>query len=222
MTTPPKHGPRRLGWRDATEIPELEPYRRTDDDIQVFARWVFLEVVARESPEVLTSLLEIQRVDRSAIDDLLERDNRPDEAALEAWAARWHLTAPWCLAHARPTWRHWQERPTKTPTYWLERDDLIGELEPESPPPSPPRPLKKMEHFVWLVQFQCLRRSYAQIGREAMRRYGRERISSAADPAKTTEIYARSPAPIVRKSCHTLAAILELPLRTTRRGRPKS
>jgi hypothetical protein len=127
-------------------------------DVQRFAQWVFLQQVADATPDVLWSLHAVaaDRVVGVALDE-------PNTDALQRWAEEWHLTDPWLLAHARATWRAarghdleqakvWRARA------WSDRDDLKGRLVPARSRRglAADRPLKKPEHFVWLVQYQVL------------------------------------------------------------------
>jgi hypothetical protein len=138
---------RRLGFAD-------DP-RRTVDDIRDFARWVFLQHIASLAPAVLETLrvLTPQPSAGPCLDG-------PDETALQAWAASWHLCDPWVLAYATASWRAWRRWP-KTPLVWHERDDLAGTLVRRSRwGQRVPRPLKHPEHFSWLVQYQVLGAPY--------------------------------------------------------------
>ena len=127
MSTPGKHGNRRLGSRC-----DPDP----EGPVQL-ARCVYLDVLAEIAPDVLREL-------RRLADD--------EDTTVRAWAERWRLTDAWCLAHARATRRLWRDYPG-APTCWADRDDLAGMLVPE-PAPVVPRPLKMPHHFVWLARYQ--------------------------------------------------------------------
>lgn len=146
MSTPGKHGHRRLG---SQYDPDPEGPIHT-------AHLVYLQALAEHAPDVLREL-------RGLVDD---------EDQLRAWAARWHLTDAWCLAYGRATRRLWHDFPGVT-TCWAARDDLVGFWVPE-PAPIVPRPLKMPHHFDWLVRFQlgetwhAIARSDTHSGRDAV------------------------------------------------------
>ena len=106
------------------------------------ARWLYLTVLAGECPEVLKSLSRLQY---------------SDIAALDAWLASWGLVSAdsaddWCREHAMATRRNWA-RYQPRPLYWFDREDLGGTLYDDTEPPEA-RPLKHIDHFVWLAQHQ--------------------------------------------------------------------
>lgn len=169
-----------------------DPYRTTADVVE-FARWVFLQLVVRLKPDVLEQLRAIAPARAPGSESTHEE---PDPAALKDWATTSHLRAPWCLAYARASWRSWRRWPTSA-LAWSERDDLEGEQVPRRSRRAP-RPLKNPAHFTWLVKFQVLEQSYSRIARDA-------------------GVHVQT----VREACRGLAALMKLPLRKTRRGRPR-
>lgn len=152
--TKPKHPPHWLGFRDGLDDPELEPYRRTAEDVVEDAQWLFLLHVARDMPDVLISLHSTVHADANG---------EIDERSLTEWAERWHLTAEWCLAYARATWQAWQQTPSMSRNYWCPRRDGVGALVDDNPEESAARRLKDPAHFTWLVRYQCGRESFRKI-----------------------------------------------------------
>lgn len=130
-----KHESRRLGFG--------EDHYRSANDIQEFARWIFLQTVARVEPQVLTTLDAIRA----------GADGGPERVELDLWAERWNLTAAWCRAYAENTWRMWRTL-KGCPRCWFDRAGLAGELVSNKNIEPPPRPLKNPLHFEWLARLQ--------------------------------------------------------------------
>ncbi len=80
---------------------------------------------------------------------------------------------------------------------WIDRDDIEGEL--LDPSKRVPRPLVSWEHFEWFVQYQVREELYSRIAK----RVGRDVRA-------------------VMFGCKEVARRVDLPLRPTRRGRPRS
>jgi hypothetical protein len=166
--------------------------------VRDYARWIFLQTVSREVPNVLRTLADVPAeitVAGWALDDT------PHEATLTAWADRWHLTAPWCLAYAGATWRFWQRHPAAQHTYWVDRDDLTGVWLESEQGPSARRPLKDPQHVTWCAWYQCCehQHSYASIAQ-----------ASGVPDVQT-----------VHAAIQGVARLIDLQLRSTRRGRPR-
>ena len=134
------------------------------------ARWLYLSVFARECPRAMAELSRLPYGDASALD---------------AWLARWGLqstdpTDDWARAHAEATrraWaRFWSSRPQPRKLYWFDRGDLSGQLCDDTLPREA-RPLKHVEHFLWLVHHQV----GAQIVRAADRKTVREAVAILAE-----------------------------------------
>ena len=206
MTRPkPGREQRRLEW---------PAHLATGEMSRSSARFMFLCVAADLCPAMLTDLV-------SAPEE--------DAAALDAWAVRWHLCAPWCVEQARHTRREhvagsidvgkhgWAEA-VDVPGGWtragVRPDDTIilatpdgeqvrratehdrvlaaAELDP------PALTHKSPEIFEWLARYQCNEEGWSEIAAHV-----------GAFP------------PGVMQACQSLAAFINLPLRKTRRGRPR-
>ena len=146
------------------------------DEAVEFARWVFLEEVARLYPDVLADLRT-----RTA-DDLAD------------WAQAWNLNDPWILEFAEATRRTWTEYPS-VGNYWSDSDQP-GEIAAIQRRPTPPvyypelqsrgqyleahqayldecerlasragtrPPRKDPTHFEWLIHYQVGHESYAAL-----------------------------------------------------------
>jgi hypothetical protein len=165
---------------------------RTVDDVQAFARWVFLnDFVRRIKPKVLSSLAEVP------CDRVLEQiePDEPDPGALVAWAQSWQLTDDWCLAYARATYRAWRHHPTLSGRVWCPRDDESGALYQPRPGRQAPREQKDPEHFNWLVAYQVCQHPYGFI---------------AASEHRSSDA--------IRDAVHRLAKLIGLTLRQAARG----
>lgn len=141
----PKNPPHRVGVR--------EDLHRTEEDEQDFARWLFLQEVARQAPDALRELRTIT----------LDGSGEPAAEALLTWAGRWHLSDPWCLSYARATAREIR-RLSPDFNVWFDCDDVgrqLTDADYSDPTRLPPR--KDPEHFVWLVQRQILGWPFAKI-----------------------------------------------------------
>ena len=143
--TAPKYRGRRIGFGGDDA--------RTGDDVRAFGRWVYLQVIADEMPDVLVSLGAVPGA------------SAPDPASLASWAARWHLTDDWCLAYAVATWRAW--RRWKGPRVWHDGDDGAGWLVADHATPPALRPLRHGDHWRWLVRYQVGGQSCACIAAAA-------------------------------------------------------
>jgi hypothetical protein len=168
----------------------------TKQDIREQAQHIFLLHVAKLAPDVLRTLADVPPGYHSGIDDdelnaslaPVERQPECDEEALAGWAAHWNLSADWCFAHGRATWRMWRRFPNARRTYWSPRDDKKGALYRPRPGRQAGPMLKSPEHFTWLVRYQVLGDPYLQIASEA------------------------------RKACVALADLLKLGLRPAEKG----
>jgi hypothetical protein len=141
-----KHPPRRLGFSTDSYGRSVSDARdgAWSDDTLVFARWVYLHVLARQQP-VLTDLGTVESPD--------------DVAGLTAWLTRWELVSSdrrddWTAAYARGTLRVWANEPRMRGRIWAERDDVKGALCSAAPDARQSRPLKHPAHFEWLAQRQ--------------------------------------------------------------------
>jgi len=153
-------------------------------DARTWARWHFLQVIARRAPEVLVDL---RTRARSATSD----------TAVAVFVQYWHLP-PWTMPYVESTWRFALEHPSSR-LYWIDRRDLAGALvfedsEEDSPAPIydpmtetaaayrerveiyiaerelacrsravAKRPRKAPQAFEWLVQHLVKRKTYADI-----------------------------------------------------------
>lgn len=180
-----KYDDRRLGFG-------ADPWR-TEADVRAFAQWVFLQLLQAEHPAVVRELASMTEAE-AALASVEQSANTP--AALRAWAARWHLTDDWCLAHAEATLRAFRWRPLAV-RVWHDRDDVGGFLPGDHPVAAAPRPLKHGDHFRWLARYQS-GASYHTIA-----------AATGAD-VKT-----------VHEACASAAAVIGLTLRPARRGRPR-
>lgn len=70
----------------------------------------FLHSAAQVKPELLQSLREI---------------GPDDDAALSAWAQKWNLTDPWCLALARLSLEYWKSNPKSTTWDFVKDGDEV-------------------------------------------------------------------------------------------------
>jgi hypothetical protein len=198
--TRPKHPPHRLGF--------IGPgHDRSQKDIQASARGIWFHTVAHLEPAVLATLgtVPADTVCGLELDD-------PNEQALAAWAAGWHLSADWCVAAARATWRLWRRYPGAQRGYWAPRDDLKGKRYRPRPGRQALRPLKKSEHFAWLAAFQVLGLDLDQITGDC----GVARLK-----ARPTSLQIPPSRDAAADAIRTLATLLDLPLRPTRRGRKR-
>ena len=166
----PQYPEKRIGWKD-------HPFQN-DDDVRDLARAHFLQAVQACEPAVLGSLAALPNAQRASID---------------AWAARWHLTAPWCLGYARGTLELWTHFPQARGRFWGDDETRQARFVPDTERPVG-HALKEPEHFVWLARFQVQGHPFMQIAERAERR-------------RTVEL-----------AIKRLAAWIELPLRSSPRG----
>lgn len=176
MTAPKEgRGLRRLAW---------PPRRATDAMTRSTAQFWFLCAVDQLDPRVLRELADCHT-----------------DADLEVWAARWRLTAPWCLRQASHTLaehraghidvrRHGWGDAVHIPSGWA------GDIAADPPALTHKDP----EHFEWLARI-------------------------VVDPAVSYAALARAAGKevqTVHEACRVLATYLGLPLPARRRGRPSS
>lgn len=180
-----KYDDRRLGFG-------ADPWR-TEADVRDFARWAFLQLLQAEHPAVVRELAAMTEAEAV----LASVEQQPDTpAALRAWAMRWSLTDPWCVAHAEATLRAFRWLPLAV-RVWHDRDDVGGFLADDRPPEPALRPLKHGDHFRWLARYQAGASYHA--------------IAAASGSAPQ----------VVHEACASAAALIGLTLRPTRRGRPR-
>jgi hypothetical protein len=162
------------------------------EDITSVRRWIFLCAVATEMPP--------STVFASLA---LARD-------LSAWAKRWNLDSDWVLEFAQATLRGWERYPAMKCRAWFPPKGharLVTDLD------TSPAAQKAVAHFSWLARYQVKGEAFARIARD-LRIV--DRMQDGSEKARVIDEAA------VRHACVTLASELPLPLRATRRGRPKS
>jgi hypothetical protein len=154
------------------------------------ARMHYLQALRHQSPKVLNEL---------------KRINADDDAALAAWVTRWRLGRAWAPAWARTTIRLSGGR------YWCPPTEGEGALIGTEHPVTRTRtareiawaaPLVHENTFKWLAQYQVLERPFLTIAIQA------QALGNAGVSAGN-----------VRRDCARLAALLDIPIRVTRRGR---
>ena len=174
MSTAPR--PRkRLGFGEFVSA-DADEHGNPVDAVE-FARWVFLQEVARLYPDALIDLR------AGTADDLAD------------WAKTWHLNDPWILEFAKATRRTWAKNPS-IENYWSDRDQPGEIVAPIGRRPTPPvynpraqsrsqhseaytayldecdrltsrggtrPPRKDPTHFRWLIRYQVGQESYAEL-----------------------------------------------------------
>jgi len=120
------------------------------------------------------------------------------DADLDAWAERWRLHQPWIVSYARATLDGWRTYPQHHGATWFEDDSDGGGWTAAGTDVGGMHWYRDPAAYQWLARVHFAGESFAAIAAAA----GRE-------------------APIVRGAVRALATLIDLPLRTRRRGRPR-
>lgn len=119
------------------------------------------------APAVLEDLAKVDARLSRAVGQLKQSPRRPidDGPALERWAKRSGLNAPWVIVAGRNTIALWRAWPARRGKVWDLNLHEEGELVPERGrlPRRPAELLLDPEHFDWLVRRRVLRVKYLDI-----------------------------------------------------------